>query len=241
MSTADDDGRFDDRLASQTATYFDRIEECVAQLPRLIEQYADDGPYHRTAERIRDLETECDTVNRQICGLITNAAVDDLGVRLTRIHLHAGQIVELYRLLDEIPNVAEQFAEQLVAIEPERSGDCLAVLERMAGTIVDAASFLRVAVSEYVHALCRPEGSTAVVEEVQQIRGAESDGDGLRNEVISTAFADGGVEHPLVYREFALLLDEILDATEDVTDQMIFTIGNQSWFEVEPDDRLPSA
>lgn len=236
MATVED-GTFEDRFVSQTTSYLDRLEACVTLLPELLERYGDGEPYQQTVERICDLESDCDARNRHISALIADADVEQLGIRLTRIHLHSGQIIELYGLLDEIANTAEQFAEELVAIDPRPAARPLEVLAEMAAKIVSTTTHLHRAVETYVHALCHPNEPTAIVDAVQQVRDAETDGDALRNEVLATAFDDAAIENPLVYREFALLLDSILDAMEDVTDKMIFISGNQSWIDVEPNDQ----
>jgi len=57
MST---DADFGERLEAQTATYLDRIDDCVALLPQAFDEYASGGPYRETVDEIAALESECD-------------------------------------------------------------------------------------------------------------------------------------------------------------------------------------
>jgi len=49
MST---DADFGERLEAQTATYLDRIDDCVALLPQAFDEYASGGPYRETVDEI---------------------------------------------------------------------------------------------------------------------------------------------------------------------------------------------
>ncbi|MFB6079462.1 MAG: DUF47 domain-containing protein [Haloferacaceae archaeon] len=235
MTTADVEA-FEGELVSRTAAYLDRIEECVSHVPRLLDQYADGGPYCETVDRIGDLESDCDEIRRTISALISNADAADLGIRLTRVHLNTGPTIELYQRLDEVADTAERFAEELAAIEPSRATVCLDLLRRMAERAVEAVSVLDGAVTEYMRVLCDPYRTAALGEEVERIRTIESECDGLRNEVVATAF-DGGASTPLVYREFAVLLDALVDGIEDVTDQLVWIAGRESGISVDPERR----
>ncbi|MFB6171717.1 MAG: DUF47 domain-containing protein [Haloarculaceae archaeon] len=234
-----DSAQFEARIVSQTETYLDQVEACVTEVPRLLEAYADRGPYRQTADRIAEAESDCDRTQREIGGLIANADATDLGIRLTRLHLNSGPTIELYQLLDEIANAAERFAEELVAIGPQRSLACLDRLREMAECAARTVPHLRRAVAEFVRVLCDPGRTGSVVEEVTRIRAAESDCDRTRNDLLAAAF-DGATTEPLVYREFALLLDGLVDTMEDVTDQLLLITGNQSWIAIEPERDRPA-
>lgn len=223
-----------DTLEQQTTAYFDQLEDGLGLLPRLLRQYADDETYRDTADRIRELESDCDRTNRDISSLISNSTGEQIGLRNVRIHLNPGHIIVLYQTLDEIVNKAEQFAEELVAISPPRADEPLGLLTEMAEKTVATISTLRNAITEYVTVLLHPEQSTSIADDVARIRAVESECDKLRNEIIATVFDSENVANPLVYRELALLMDEIVDTMEDVTDQLIFITGNRQWLDIEP-------
>jgi uncharacterized protein Yka (UPF0111/DUF47 family) len=101
-----------DRLVSRTETYLDQTDACVALLPELLAAYPD-GDYGEVVDRISTVESDCDRTNRRLCGLVADADVRDLGIRLTRVHLHASQTIELFNALEEVANATEQFAVDL--------------------------------------------------------------------------------------------------------------------------------
>jgi len=203
----------------------------VAALPRLVDQYAAEEPYRRTVDRICEVESDCDGANRRLGTLLSNAAVEDLGLRLTHVHLNAGATIDLYRRLDDVAD-AEQFAQELAAIEPPRSVACLDLLREMAEVARRTVPVLAGVLTDYVESLCDPYESATIGEGIARVRRAESECDDLRNEVIATAFA-GDVPVPMVYREFAHLLDAVVDAMEDVADRIVRTTGSESWVEVD--------
>lgn len=237
--TAVDGDHFSDRLVSQTSTYLDRVTGCVEETPALVEQYAEDGAYARTADRIADLESECDRIHREVSSLVAAAGAADLDIRLTRLHLNSRETVRVYHLLDEVANAVEQFAADLVALAPARDRDCLDLLAEMAASAAAAMPHLRVAVGEYVRLLCDAEASRTVADEVARVRAAESACDDTRNALVRTAF-DDGPPRPLLYRDLALRLDAVADTMEDVTDHLVVVAGTRPWIEVEPDDGRPA-
>jgi uncharacterized protein Yka (UPF0111/DUF47 family) len=235
-----DSDTLEHRLVTQTATYLDQVVECVECLPPLVEQYAADEHYQSTVDRIADVESRCDRTNREISSLVADADVRDLGIRLTRVHLHSRQTIELFHLVDDVANAAEQFAEELAATAPERRPEQLELLQEMAAIAAEATDSFRRLVTAFVKVVTAPECEAVVVNEVAAIREAESDCDDLRNELVRSAFAGEGVRTPFLYRELALQLDEIVDLMEDVTDLLIRLTGNDIAIELEP-DATPSA
>jgi uncharacterized protein Yka (UPF0111/DUF47 family) len=224
---------FETRFRSQTETYLESIDACVASLPRLIDQYAAEDPsYRRTVERIHAIESDCDETNRRISTLIANADVDELGLGLTNLHLNTGTTIDLYQQLDEIANTAERFAAELDAIEPPRSAACLDVLHEMADTAARTTPVLARTVTDYIEVLCDPYASATLGADITRIRAAESDCDDLRTDAIAAAF-DGDVPVPVVYREFANILDAVVDAMEDVADRIVWVTGSESRVAVE--------
>lgn len=220
-----DDARFEDQFVSRSRTYVEQLVECVSLLPELLRAYAAGGDHRDVADRMAALESEGDRTHRSVSSLLADASVDEMGLQLTRLHLQTGQVLELYRRLDEIANGAEQFAEELVAMEPPWRDGALGPLETLAESAVEAIGVLRETVVDYVEALCDPERAIDLGDRIGRIRRLESDCDRLRTECIEAAFG-GDVDRPLVYRHLAVLLDDVVDAMEDVTDQMIFVTGN---------------
>lgn len=235
-----DSNTLEDRLVTQTATYLDQVADCVDCLPPLVEQYAADEHYQSTVDQISTIESRCDRTNREISSLVADADVRDLGIRLTRVHLHSRQTIELFQLIDDVANSAEQFAEELAATAPERRPEQLDLLTEMAAVAVETMSAFRRLVTAFVKVVTAPECEAVVVSEVATIREAESDCDGLRNELVQSAFEDDGVRTPFLYRELALQLDEVVDLMEDVTDLLVRLTGNDISIDVEPES-APSA
>lgn len=225
---------FEQRLDSLTTAFLERIDDCVRQLPELLTRYASEQPYQETVQEIRSLETVCDRRNRELSSLVSAATVEDLGIRLTWVHLHSGRVIELFTLLDTIANTAERFADELSAMRPPRRVDCLEGLHTMATHAVTAMGQLRTVVVEFIRTLCRPDHSIAVTDAVRNIRGLESESDAIRNDIVATAFREQPYTVPLLYRELALVLDTVLDTMEDVTDQLLLITGNESWIDIEP-------
>lgn len=161
---------FDGALRTRTIRYLDAIEGCVDALPVLIDAYdGGDSVAEQTAE-IRRLESDCDRVARQIGALIANADVTDLGLRLTRVHLHSGRTIGLFHRLDEIPNTVEQVAEELDTSRPDPAPEVLAILHEMAAIAADAVLTLRNAVIGYVDMLCESAESHSIAADVHEIR-----------------------------------------------------------------------
>lgn len=150
MMPAGDSDTLEHRLVTQTTTYLDQVGECIECLPPLVEQYAADEHYQSTSDQISTVESRCDRTNREISSLVADADVRDLGIRLTRVHLHSRQTIELFHLVDDVANAAEQFADELVATAPERRPEELDLLRQMAATAVDAMDSFRRLITAFV-------------------------------------------------------------------------------------------
>jgi len=238
---ADTDETFEDRLVSLTETYLDRLERCVGLLPELVAAYADgeNDQFEDLLGRVCRLESGCDESARAVTSLVANADVEDIGIRLTHVHLHAGQTIELYHNLDEVANAAERFAEDLAATRPPRVPALLDAFEAMGQRASEAVAAMREAVASYLGVLRAPDAAVDVTDAVERVRAAESDCDRLRNEAVAAAFGDHEDAYPVVYREQAWLLDGVVDAMEDVTDCIVRVSGSEAGIEVGPasDDR----
>ena len=224
---------FGRRLESATERYLDRIGDCVSALPPLVEGYETGTEYRQVVSRIQYFESACDELKLELGKLLTSADSADVGLRLTWIDLHADRMLGLYDHLDTIANTSEQFAEELAAISPERRTDCLDGLVTMAKLAAAAMIELERVVVEFVRSLCRPAYATSISSGVSKIRALEGESDAVRNRVLEAAFDGEHDGDALVYRQFAVLLDGVLDAMEDVTDQMHLIAGSEGWFEIQ--------
>lgn len=217
---------FERRLDSLTVRLVDQIAACLDRLSELVSLYSSGEPYDRCVRRVRTLESECDETYRSAATHISTVDARDLGIRLTGIHLNRNQLLDLFTYLDEIPNAAERFASDLEAIKPRRVDDCLEGLGEMITSARAGVRFLEEAVPKFIRSLTDPEEAMSIVDVVGPARRIESHVDDLRAEVIATAFESEPQATALVYRELALLLDGLVDAIEDVTDQMVLVGGD---------------
>ncbi|OYR81898.1 hypothetical protein DJ84_11850, partial [Halorubrum ezzemoulense] len=91
----------------------------------------------------------------------------------------------------------------------------------MADRIAEMTDVLADVVEGFVRGLARADATETLAEGIESIRALESECDDLRNDAIETAFADGSIDQPLVYRELAILLDELANTIEDLTDRIV--------------------
>lgn len=225
---------FGDQLEAHTTEYLARLEDCVTLLPDLFDQYAAGESTDETVERIETLESECDDIIHDINGSITNAGPDEMGLLNSRIHYNASALLEFYKNLDTVANLTERIADELVMINPPHDNECFEGLHEIAEHAVDAITALEDVVARFIHALCTTDASDSLVEGIARVSEIESVCDEVRNGVIEQAFADDAIDQPLVYREFAILLDELHNTMEDITDQIIIIASNEQGIVTEP-------
>ena len=218
MST---DADFGKRLESRTATYLDRIDDCVSLLPQALDEYATDGPYRETVAEIGAIESECDELVREITGVITNAGPDDIGLLNTRINFNESALLDFYKSLDVVANHTERIVQEVVMMQPSADVEPFRDMREMASRTVEMTVLLVDVVERFVHGLARSDATETLTEGIDSIRNLESECDELRNDAIATAFADDAIDQPLVYRELAILLDELANTIEDLTDQIV--------------------
>jgi uncharacterized protein Yka (UPF0111/DUF47 family) len=223
------------RIASETATYTDQISECVSLVATLLDRYATGEPHRETAERIRAIESDCDETVRRTTALIADASVDDVGLRNTRLHLNTPPVVEMYQRLDEVANAAETVANDVVTTGPPTAEPYAGRFREMAEHATAAMAALADAVRTVVELLCDPTRTGSIADAVGTVRDAESACDRLRNEATAAAFADESLDCPLLVRAFAGSLDALVDAMEDVTDQLRLVSSTEAWLTAEPD------
>ncbi|OYR54597.1 hypothetical protein DJ73_04665 [Halorubrum sp. Ea1] len=231
------DADFGERLESRTGTYLDRIDDCVALLPRALDEYANDGPYRETVGEIAAIESECDELVREITGIITNAGPDDVGLLNTRINFNESALLDFYNELDVVANHTERIVQEVVMMQPAADVDPFRDMREMASRIAEMTVVLGDVVEGFVRGLARSDATATLTEGVEAIRGLESECDELRNDAVATAFADDAIEDPLVYRELAILLDELANTIEDLTDRIVVIASKEPGIvtEAEPD------
>ncbi|ELZ33721.1 DUF47 domain-containing protein [Halorubrum tebenquichense] len=212
---------FGERLETQTAAYLDRIDDCVALLPRVLDEYAADGPYRDTVDEIGAVESECDDLVRDLRALITDAGPDDIGLLNTRINFNESALLDFYNELDVVANHTERIAQEVAMMRPDAGVDAFDDMREMAARIAEMVAVLDGVVGGFVRGLARADATETLTEGIEAIRELESECDDLRNDAIATVFADDAVDQPLVYRELAILLDELANAVEDLTDRIV--------------------
>ncbi|MFC6753779.1 DUF47 domain-containing protein [Halorubrum tibetense] len=218
---------FGDRLESRTGAYLDRLIDCIELLPEAFDRYEADGKYRDTVERIATIESECDDVNREITGSITDSGPQDIGLLNTRINFNAASLIELYNDLDVIANHTERITQELVMTRPEHGTEPFDGLTEMATETVTMAEQLREVVEQFVHGLTAPDETVTLTEGIETVRAGESRCDAIRDDVIATAFDGGRTADALLYREFAILLDELANTMEDVTDRIVVIASDE--------------
>lgn len=230
--TGETDTSIDQQLVSNTEMYLALITNCVELVPELLESYPRQEDYQKIADEIRTLESKCDRRNRQIGALISNATVKEMGIRNTRIHVNSPQILGLYQQLDQIANIAEQIAEDLITIRPDIA-PYLHFYEEMANCSTTAMKALKNAIMTFITLLCAYDQTGTITDDIQIVRDAESSCDAIRNELIANVFADDDVTQPMVHREFALLFNQLTDTLEDITDRLVLISSTESWITTE--------
>jgi hypothetical protein len=232
MST---DGGFGKRLETQTEAYLDRIDDCVRLLPTALEAYAVDGSCRETADRIAELESECDDRVRELTGSITNAGPDDIGLLNTRINFNESALLDFYKTLDVVANHTERIVQEVAMMRPPADVDPFRDMRKMADRIVEMTATLADVVTDFVRGLARSDAERTLTAGIERIRELESECDELRNEAIATAFAAADIDQPLVYRELAILLDELANTIEDLTDRIVVIASKEPGIVTEAD------
>lgn len=229
------DTDFGVRLHRQTTEYLDRLGDCVDRLPVLLDEYEPGGDYGDIVAEIQAIESDCDRMLREITGYVTEAGPEDIGLLNTRITQNEAALIELYGTVDTVANLTERIAQELQMIEPPTDNECFRGLREMADEIVGMTGTLTDLVDRFVDDLRHAEGSDSLGEEIAAIRAAESRCDDLRNGVITTAFDDESIGQPLLFREFAILFDDLANTIEDVTDQVVIVASEEQGIATDPD------
>lgn len=210
---------FSDTLESRTITYLDELSLCSAYLPKLFDAYAGDSETAQVVETINKTETECDDIRRSITALIANADSQDIGLLSTRIKFNQSALLKFYKDLDIIANHTERIAQELTMMRPSPDVSSYDQLQEMASIIVEMTEEVSGIVIQFIRGLARTNASETLTSGIEQIRDFESQCDAIRNDAIRGAF-EQDIQDPLIYRELAVLLDELANAIEDLTDQI---------------------
>ena len=229
------DGDFGERLETQTDAYLERIHDCVRLLPVALEAYATTDEHAETAAEIGTIESECDERVRELTAVITNAGPDDIGLLNTRITFNESALIDLYKTLDVVANHTERIVQEVVMMRPPADVEPFADMHEMADLIVEMTATLESVVGDFVRGLTQSDITRTLVDDIETIRELESACDELRNDAIATAFADESIDAPLVYRELAILLDELANTIEDLTDRMIVIASTEPGIVTEAD------
>jgi len=225
---------FSGTLESQTETYLDQLTLCSTYLPELLEEYATGRETEQVVGKIEATESECDDIRRSITALISNAASQDIGLLSTRIKINQSALLNFYKDLDIIANHTERIAQELTMIQPSPTVDSYDHLREMAAVIVEMTAELSDIVARFIRSLARTNASETLTDGIERVREFESQCDTIRNTVIKSAFQND-VEDPLVYREFAVLLDELANTIEDLTDQITVITSEEPGITTETD------
>jgi uncharacterized protein Yka (UPF0111/DUF47 family) len=229
---------FGAELERRTDEYMDTLDECVSLLPTLLEQYAGGDDVEETVERIGDLESEGDRMIRSITSEITNSDPEDMGLLNTRFNYNQTELIEFFKRIDVLANLTERIAQELPIMQPAHDNACFEGLAEMADHVANMTATLEDVVERLVKALARTNETETLYDDIKAIRDMESRCDSIKDDVIATAFADGSIEQPLLYRELAILFDDLANTMEDVTDRIIVIASDEPGLvtEIDPAD-----
>ncbi|PSP94942.1 hypothetical protein BRC91_04025 [Halobacteriales archaeon QS_4_62_28] len=214
MATTTD--AFGDAVTRQTEQYLSAVRTCTALLPPTLLRYGRNGFTDSVAELVTS-ESNCD---ERLCELRTTLGTAE--PNYTDVYLNTGAIMELFVLIDEIPNRAEQFLRELDAMRPPLDESAADALTRMAALVTRGTRILTDTVADFVTDLVRSGEPAPVVETVDQVATLESSADDIKYEVITHAFDALSTAEAVVIRDLARSLDAAIDAAEDAADQLLY-------------------
>lgn len=208
-----------DAVTTTTTQYLHAVEECLDALPTVVHTYESDR-FEEQVCLVSDHESACDDhlrTLRRLCGQATP--------NFTGVYLNAGAVMELYALVDAVPNAAERFVRDLAAKRPQLSTGVADDLAEMATLSARVTGLLTDAIEAYVEALVTEGRAPDPRGEVDLIADLEHRADAMKHGVVERAFADGATPEAIVVRELADALDATLDAAEDAADHLLFMHG----------------
>jgi len=214
MATTTD--AFGEAVREQTEAYLTEVQRCLATLPPALLGYGQ-SEFADGVSKLVAGESVCDERLRTLRTTLGTAEPN-----YTEVYLNSGTVMELFVLLDEIPNCAEQFLRELDAVRRPLRDQTADALTRMAALAARATRLLTDAISEFVAGLVEPGEQPSVTDAVDQVAVLESRADDLKYEIITYAFDTLPTAEAVVVRDLARSLDAALDAAEDAADQLLY-------------------
>lgn len=214
MATATDE--YAESITGSTEEYLDSVRSCTALLPAALLRY-DDPAFHETAIRLGDRESACDARLRELRGLL-----GDADPNYTDVYLRTPDVMELYALLDEVPNAAEQFVRDLDAIRPDLPEATHEDFRNAAALASRATWLICDAIERYVGSLVSPGRRVDVTDMVERVCALENRADDRKYAAIERSFDRLETADALVVRDLACSLDGTLDAAEDAGDHLLY-------------------
>ena len=214
MATTTD--AFGDAVREQTDEYLTEVRRCLATLPPALLGYG----HSEFTDGVADLvaaESVCDERLRALRTTLGTAEPN-----YTELYLNSGAVMELFALLDEVPNCAEQFLRELDAVRRPLGEATTNALTQMAALAARATRILTEAIQTFVAGLVEPGEGEDIVDAVEQVAALESRADDLKYEIITHAFDALPTAEAVVVRDLARSLDAALDAAEDTADQLLY-------------------
>lgn len=209
-----------DSMMVATNEYLTSVRECMTVLPAALLHY-DTDDFEDLAERVSERESAADEDLRELRRLCGRA-----GPHHPSVYLRTDDLMELYALVDAVPNAAERFIRELAATRPALSDAVSDELAQMAALAVRATKVLTEVIERYVGTLLESGPRGDPTREIDKIADLESRGDAATYGVLERAFADGPSAEALLVRDVARSLDATLDAAEDVADHLLFMHGD---------------
>jgi len=214
MATTTD--AFGDAVREQTEEYLTEVRRCLATLPPALLGYGHSGFTDGVSALVAS-ESVCDERLRTLRTTLGTAEPN-----YTDVYLNSGAVMELFVLVDEVPNCAERFLRELDAVRRPLDDETADALTQMAALAARATRLLTEAMETFVDGLIEPGERAAVVDAVDQVAVLESRADDLKYEIITDAFDTLPTAEAVVVRDLARSLDAALDAAEDTADQLLY-------------------
>jgi len=202
-----------------TDVYLTAVRECIAVLPATVLGYGTPA-FGRRVDRLDERESVCDELLvdlRQLCG--------KAGPNVTDVYLHTDDVLELYALIDALPNAAERFAAELQTAGPNVTDTTQQDLASMAALASRATMVLTDVVETFVAGLLASGTAVDPIDDIDLVASLEGRADQVKHGIQRRVFADGPSAHALVVRDLARTLDATLDAAEDAADHLLFLDG----------------
>jgi len=199
-----------------TGAYLAAVRECLTVLPAAMQDYGSSA-FAERVDAIADRESTCDEL---LCRVRTQCG--DADPNFTDVYLHTDDVLELFALIDTIPNAAERFVTELQTAAPSLCPPTREDLAGMAAIALRSTVVLTNVVEEFVGALLASGSSGNPTEEVDLVAGLEGRADDLKLRIQRRVFEAGPTAHALVVRDLARVLDSTVDAAEDAADHLLF-------------------